>query len=145
MINEKLLESAMEYINDMDKKLTPLDKIKTFGKAFQILQNSMKFSSGKSDLGIDDIIPLVIYVILKSQPKKINTNYSFCKNYINPELEKKEYGLLLMQIGMAIKVINDMKYTDLINVTEEQFGNDNEPPPGFRRSNNFQGNININN
>ena len=145
MINEKLLESAMEYINDMDKMLTPLDKIKTFGQAFQILQNSMKFSSGKSDLGIDDILPLVIYVILKSQPKKINTNYNFCKNYINPELNKKEYGLLLMQIGMAIKVINDMKYTDLINVTEEQFGNDYEPPPNFRRSKNLQGNININN
>ena len=145
MINEKLLEGAMEYINDMDKKLTPLDKIKTFGKAFQILQNSMKFSSGKSDLGLDDVLPLVIYVILKSQPKKINTNYNFCKNYINPELDKKEYGLLLMQIGMAINVINDMKYTDLINVTEEQFGNDNEPPPDFRRSNNLQGNTNINN
>ena len=145
MINEKLLESAMEYINDMDKKSTPLDKIKTFGKAFQILQNSMKFSSGKSDLGIDDLLPLVIYVILKSQPKKINTNYNFCKNYINPDLEKKEYGLLLMQIGMAIQVINDMKYTDLINVTEEQFGNDNDPPPRMRRSKNLQGKININN
>ena len=144
MINEKLLESAMEYINDMDKKLTPLDKIKTFGKAFQILQNSMKFSSGKSDLGIDDILPWVIYAIIKSKPKKINTNYNFCKNYINPDLDKKEYGLLLMQIGLAIKVIYDMKYTDLINVTEEQFGNDNEPPPGFRRSKNLQGNININ-
>ena len=144
MINEKLLESAMEYINDMDKKLTPLDKIKTFGKAFQILQNSMKFSSGKSELGIDDMLPWVIYVILKSKPKKINTNYNFCKNYINPDLEKKEYGLLLMQIGLAIQVINDMKFTDLINVTEEQFGNDNEPPPGVRRSKNLQGKININ-
>ena len=126
MINEKLLESAIEYINDMDKKYTPIDKIKSFGQAFRILQNSISFSSGKNDLGIDDTLPLVIYVILKSKPKMINTNYYFCKYYINPELDKKEYGMLLMQIGMAIKIIYELKYTDLIGVSEEEFGIDDE-------------------
>jgi hypothetical protein len=126
MISENLLKTAKEYINAMDEKFTPVDKIKMFGKAFQILQNSMTFSTGKSssDLGIDDTLPSLIYIILKSQPKKINTNYNFCKNYINPELEKKEYGVLLMQIGMSIKVITEMKHTDLIGVSKEQFGND---------------------
>ena len=126
MISENLLKTAKEYINAMDEKFTPVDKIKMFGKAFQILQNSMTFSTGKSssDLGIDDTLPSLIYIILKSQPKKINTNYNFCKNYINPELEKKEYGVLLMQIGMSIKVITEMKHTDLIGVSKEKFGND---------------------
>ena len=124
MINENLLKTAKEYINAMDDKFTPVDKIKMFGKAFQILQNSMTFSTGKTDLGIDDTLPSLIYIILKSQPKKINTNYNYCKNYINPELEKKEYGVLMMQIGMSIKVITEMKHTDLIGVSKEQFGND---------------------
>ena len=124
MINENLLKRAKEYINAMDDKFTPVDKIKMFGKAFQILQNSMTFSTGKSDLGIDDTLPSLIYIILKSHPKKINTNYNYCKNYINPELEKKEYGVLLMQIGMSIKVITEMKHTDLIGVSKEQFGKD---------------------
>ena len=124
MINENLLKTAKEYINAMDDKFTPVDKIKMFGKAFQILQNSMTFSTGKTDLGIDDTLPSLIYIILKSQPKKINTNYNYCKNYINPELERKEYGVLLMQIGMGLKVITEMKHTDLIGVSKEQFGND---------------------
>ena len=124
MINENLLKRAKEYINAMDDKFTPVDKIKMFGKAFQILQNSMTFSTGKSDLGIDDTLPSLIYIILKSQPKKINTNYNYCKNYINPELEKKEYGVLLMQIGMSLKVITEMKHTDLIGVSKEKFGKD---------------------
>ena len=136
MIKENLLETAMEYVNEMDNKYTPLDKIKIFGQAFQILQNSITFSTGRTDLGIDDTLPLLIYVIIKSKPKKINTNYNYCKYYINPELEKKEFGILLMQIGMVIKIIVEMKHTDLIGVTEEQFGVDNKPPLDFAKSNN---------
>jgi hypothetical protein len=138
MINEKLLPTIVEYINGMDKKYTPVDKIKMFGKAFGIIQNFMSFTSGKADLGVDDTLPLLVYVIIKSKPKMLNTNYTFCKNYINPELDKKQYGMLLMQIGMVIKIINDMKHTDLIGVTEEQFGSDNEKPKDLRRAPNLK-------
>ena len=138
MINEKLLPTIVEYINGMDKKYTPVDKIKMFGKAFGIIQNFMSFTSGKADLGVDDTLPLLVYVIIKSKPKMLNSNYSFCKNYINPELDKKQYGMLLMQIGMVIKIINDMKHTDLIGVTEEQFGSDKEKPKEIRRAPNLK-------
>ena len=138
MINENTLKTVIEYINDMDNKYTPVDKIKTFGKAFGLLQSSMAFISGKKDFGIDDTLPTLIYVILKAQPKMINTNFNYCKYYINPELDKKVYGILLMQIGMVIKIITEMKHTDLIGVTEEEFGSDKEIPPEIRRSNNLQ-------
>ena len=144
-INENLLNFSIEYINNMDKKHTPVDKIKMFGKAFGLLQNSMTFSSGKSELGIDDVLPLVIYVILKAKPKMINTNFNFCKYFINPELEKKQYGILMIQIGMAIKIINEMKYTDFIGITEEQFGSDKEEQPQVKRKKNLQGKYQISN
>ena len=131
MINKNLLLKATEYINNIDKRHTPVDKINMFGKAFQILQNSMTFSSGKSDLGVDDILPFLIYVMIKAKPKMINSNYIFCKNYINPELDKKEFGFLLMQIGVVIRIICNMKYNELKGVTEEQFGIDEELPPGL--------------
>ena len=143
-INESLLKTAIDYINDMDKKYTPVDKIQTFGKAFRILQSFLSFSSGKTEFGIDDTLPLLIYVILKSKPKMINTNFNYCKYYINPELDKKQYGILLMQIGMVIKIITEMKHTDLIGVTEKQFGNDNDPHREVRRSKNLQGKYQIN-
>ena len=126
MINEKLLLVASSYVNEMDKKFTPADKIKIFGKAFVILQNSMNFSSGVDDLGIDDTLPLLIYVVLKAEPKNINTNFNFCKYFLDPELEKKMYGILLTQLGMVIRIITEMKYTDLIGVTEEEFGKDDD-------------------
>ena len=126
MINEKLWEASMNLIVEMDEKLTPADKVKNFGKAFGILQNSITFSSGKNDLGIDDTISTLIYVMLKSKPKNIFSNSKYCQLFLNPELAKKQYGILLSQIEMIKNIINDMKYTDLIGVTEEEFGKDED-------------------
>ena len=126
IVNENLWKTSMYYINEMDNKYAPADKIKSLAKAFSILHNSITFGSGKNELGVDDTIKPLIYVLLKSKPKKIYTNYNYCQLYLDPELAKKHYGILLTQICMIMNIIKDMKYTDLIGVTEEQFGKDDE-------------------
>ena len=127
MINENLLLTVVEYINKIDTKYTPNDKINMLGKAFQFLEGSMKFTSGK-DVGTDDVLPLFHYVMIKAKPKMLYTNFIFCKYYLNSNLLKKHTGYLLTQIGMVIKIICNMKYTQLQGVTEEQFGVDEEMP-----------------
>ena len=124
MINEKLLEFSIDYIKEMDKKQTPIDKINSFGKAIDILKNSMTFNSGKKDLGLDDTLSFIIYIILKSEFKNIYTTLNYCTMYINQELGKKHYGNLLTQLQMVINIIKNLKYNDLINVTQEEFGKD---------------------
>ncbi len=125
-INEKLWKNSMDLINEMDLKLTPQDKVNNFGKAFSILQNSITFCSGKKDLGIDDTISSLIYVLLKSKPKNIFSNSKYCQLFLDPDLSKKQFGILLSQMEMIKNIINDMKYSDLIGVTEEEFGKDEE-------------------
>ena len=124
MINEKLLEISVNYMTEMDNKLTPLDKIKNFMKAVDILKNSMTFNSGKADLGLDDTLPFMIYIILKSKQQKIYTNFNYCNLFINPEFSKKQYGSMLTQLHMVMDIIKNMKHNELINVNEEQFGKD---------------------
>ena len=126
MINENLWKTSMSLINEMDEKLTPVDKVKSFGKALTILQNSITFSSGKNELGIDDTVSCLVYVLLKSKPKNIFSNSKYCQLFLNPRLAKKQYGILMSQIEMAKNIVFDMKYTDLMNVTEEEFGKDEE-------------------
>ena len=126
MINEKLWETSINLIKEMDNKFTPSDKIKNFGKAFAILQNSITFCSGKNDLGIDDTISTLIYVILKAKPKNLFSNSKYCQLFLNPELSKKQFGILMSQIEMVKNIIYDMKSKDLIGVSEEEFGKDEE-------------------
>ena len=124
MINEKLLDISISYVTEMDKKLTPVDKIKNFGKAIDILKNSMTFNSGKTDLGLDDTLPFIIYIVLKSKQTNIYTNLNYCNLFINPDLSKKQFGNMLTQLGMVIDIIKNMKHNELIGVTEQQFGKD---------------------
>jgi len=124
MINEKLWLTAMELINEMDRKYTPFEKVRSFGKAFLILQNSITFCSGKDELGIDDTLTVLVYVILKSKPRNIVSNSKYCQLFLNPELSKKQYGILLTQFEVAKNIIFGLKHTDLIGVTEEEFGKD---------------------
>ena len=125
-INEKLWQASIILINELDAKFTPVDKVEKFGKAFGILQNSLTFSSGKNDLGIDDTIPILIYVMIKAKPKNIFSNSKYCQLFLNPELSKRMYGILLSQIEMIKNIVFNMKYTDLIGVSEEEFGKDDE-------------------
>ena len=123
IINEKLWKTSMNYINEADEKYTPIDKLKCYGKAFSILQNSINFCSGKEELGVDDTVPPLIYIFIKSKPKNLISNYNFCTLFLNPLLSKKEFGIILSQIGLVMNVIKDMTHKDLINISEEEFKN----------------------
>ena len=126
IINENLCEECYKYIKEIDNKKTPGEKIKCFAKAFSILQNSIIFSSGKKDLGVDDTLKPLLYIIIKAKPEKIFSNYNYCRIYLDKGLSKKHYGALLTQLCMSINIIDEMKYNELIDVTEEQFGIDEE-------------------
>ena len=124
LINERLIEKAIEHFNDIDDKLTPVDKIKSLAKAIEIVTNSITFSSGKDELGVDDTIKPLMYFIIKSIPKNICSNFHYCELYLNSELGKKSYGVVLSQIGLIIEIIKKLKYNDLIGVSEKSFGID---------------------
>jgi len=126
IINENLCEECYKYIKEIDNKKTPGEKIKCFAKAFSILQNSIIFSSGKKDLGVDDTLKPLLYIIIKAKPEKIFSNYNYCRIYLDKGLSKKHYGALLTQLCLSINIIDEMKYNELIDVTEEQFGIDEE-------------------
>ena len=124
LINENLIKNAIENVNDIDDELTPVDKNKKLGKVVEIMQNLVAFSSGKSGLGVDDITEPLIYIMIKSKPKNICSNYQYCELYLNPNLALAQYGFILSQIGVVIERIKNLKHSDLINVSKEKFGKD---------------------
>ena len=95
-------------------------------KSFGILQNSISFCSGKKELGVDDTIKPLIYVLIKSKPKKMFSNYNYSQLFLSDDLGKTQYGILLTQIYMIMNIIKDMKYNDLIGVSEKDFGKDED-------------------
>ena len=44
--------------------------------------------------------------------------------YLNKDLMKKQFGSYMTQFGMIMNIFKNMKYSDLNNVSEKEFGND---------------------
>ena len=126
IINENLWNQALKYFDYLDDKITPIDKIRNLANALEILQNSINFTSGKDELGVDDIIKPLAYIVIKAKPRNIYSNQQYCELYLNSELSKRGYGVILSQLNLVINIIENMKYNDLIGVSEEQFGKDDE-------------------
>ena len=124
IINQKLCEEAIKYLDSLDDKLSPIDKIKTIGKAFEIIRNSITFMTGKDKLGVDDSLDPYLYIIIKSKPKNAYSNYKYCDLYLNSVLAKEKYGSILTQFFIIIESIKNMKYDKLIGISEEEFGED---------------------
>lgn len=75
-VNEDLWQSAIESIRKMDNEKSPYDKLKCVLIAHKIICNSISFSSGKKKTaGADEIFPIFIYIMIKSQPKRFISNF----------------------------------------------------------------------
>ncbi len=73
-INEKLWHIAINYLNKIDEEKSPYQKLKTVLSSYKILNNCIAFCSGKEDAGADDIVPIFVYIIVKSKPKRMFSN-----------------------------------------------------------------------
>jgi len=77
-INEKLWLIASNCFSKMDTEKSPVEKLRCVESAFQILNNSISFCAGKqTNSGVDDIMPILIYVVIKSKPRRMITNLKY--------------------------------------------------------------------
>ena len=74
-INENLIRLATDCINKIDDEKSPYEKLKCVSSAHKIINNCIKFCSGKDDdAGADDLSPIFQYIILRAKPRKIFSN-----------------------------------------------------------------------
>ena len=76
------------------------------------------------------IIGGIAYIFANLSITKIEKKDMKSKDRQN--LLKKQTGFLLAQIGMFVKIICNMKFSNLKGVTEEQFGVDEEMPEDLK-------------
>ena len=123
-LEEDKWEKAVNALKEVDEKFSPIDKIECVANSLKILQDAINFTSGKSSLGVDNIIQPFVYAMIKACPKNIISNCNYCNLYLNEELQKKGLGASLSQFNLIVNIVKGMKLDELVGVTEEQFGKD---------------------
>lgn len=105
-INEHLWLIASDFLKEIESEKTPLEKLNSFQKAFNVLNKCIIFCSGKKEgAGLDDIAPILYYIIIKLKPKRYHSNFNYIKALIDPSKLKTNYGFILTQIEISLEYI----------------------------------------
>ena len=116
---EEFLPQCIQYFNDLDKEKSPRKKILSMEKIFVCIEQLSRFS-GKKIEGVDGILPVVNYVMIKAKQKRMDSN---C-NFIDLFLDNKKNGIEgnhLMQLILASKKIATFSINDMNDVCESDY------------------------
>jgi hypothetical protein len=79
------------------------------------------FSTGQSDNSVDDALPFLEYAIIKAEPKFLSSNVNYMEMFLDDDLKKSKYGLILTQLNLIVEALNNFTFNNLLNLSEEEF------------------------
>jgi hypothetical protein len=113
------LSDTLSYFELIDKEKSPRKKLLNVLKIFNSIGFLLKFN-GSGQVGVDDQLPILNYAFIKSQPLRIFSNAKYMELYIGDKKNKSEGSQLTQLLGIC-DIICNLKYTQLIGVTKEEF------------------------
>ena len=113
------LSDALSYFELIDKEKSPRKKLLNVLKIFNSIGFLLKFN-GSGQVGVDDQLPILNYAFIKSQPLRFFSNAKYMELYIGDKKNKNEGSQLTQLLGIC-DIICNLKYTQLIGVTQEEF------------------------
>ena len=110
-----------KIIDKLEESKSLNEKINYIKCIYKYINSIYKFNTGKEDeIGQDEATPVLQYIIIKSQPKKLISNINFLKIFISEEEVMGDKGFYISQIESAIDFILSINHTHL-NMEEELF------------------------
>ena len=108
-------------IKKFDTARSIYDKLEFIKEAFTNINNNIKYSEGKNEeAGQDEMIPIFQYILIKAQPKRMQTNINFINCFLSEEKFNGQYGYFVSQIESSFSFIMNINYKHL-NMSKEEF------------------------
>lgn len=131
-----LLYQAINDILEMDGKMAPQDKMESLVKCSKNIFEMLKLSN-ETPASADDFLPCLIYMCLKANPPRIQSNINFITRFCNEnKLRMGEGGYFFANLCCAMSFIENMT-AESVNMDEDEFESyitGTAVPPGSWRS-----------
>ena len=115
------LKFAEKYLNRINEAKSVFDKLDCIQNAYVIMNNTVKFISGKNEnAGQDEFTPLFQYILIKSQPERLMTNINYIKCFLSEVDLVGQLGFYFSQMESACTFILNIKSADL-KMDEKEF------------------------
>ena len=109
-------KDILENFKLMDLNKSPRKKLKFIEEIFKSIEFLLQ-SNGFRIIAVDEYTPVLQYALIKAQPLRIFSNVKFVELFFRDKV-KNNYLRLLQPLCIYIQSI---KYSDLNNVTQEEF------------------------
>lgn len=98
----------------------PEQKMEIFSKLIKNILITLNLHLGKRDGSIDDVLPFLVFVIIKSKPKFLSSNINFIQLYHKkPKLIEVNSDFVLLKL-VKDHILN-LSHINLKNITEEEY------------------------
>ena len=115
---DSFLPNIIYDFKQLHKKKSPRKKIIVMRDIFNCINNLVKLNGDDENIDIDQQISILIYAFIKAQPSNIETDCNFIELFIEKDGENES---LLSQLKIISKFVDEIKYTNLIGVSKEEF------------------------
>ena len=117
-VYDSFLPDVIKNFSLLEKNKSPRIKFKNMSNIFMSITNLVKFNNtGKNDIGVDDLMPILNYSAIKAQPIKLFSNCKFMDLFIG-NLKDKNEGSQLTQLQNICTRIIDINHNTLIDVED---------------------------
>ena len=127
--NELFLGNSEKDISNYIKLFQEEKSIRKKLMIFEKINNSIllivKYSKAPKknyDIGVDDILPILCYLVIKSTPLILYSNLRFIEIY-KRNITNKNIGAQFTWWKITYEKINNMTYNDFKDITQEEFDN----------------------
>jgi len=115
-----LLYQAINDLLEMDGQMAPQDKMASLVKCCKNIFEMLKLSN-ESPASADDFLPCLIYVCLKANPPRIQSNINFITRFCNEnKLRMGEGGYFFANLCCAMSFIDTLK-AESVNMDPDEF------------------------
>ena len=128
------LTFAESLIKKFEDSKSIEEKITCICNLHKYINNIFKFNTGKNtEIGQDELTPVLQYLIIKIQPRRIISNINYINCFLNDEDLISQKGFLISQIDSAVSFVQTLNFYHL-NISEEEYNKNIE---NSRKKNNI--------